>query len=87
MNLQSISQIKTLLAKRIAKKLIKVHSQEFTSDFGTDKKLVDKYTNVSSPKMRNIIAGYTARLVKQKTILDKEPRRRMHEEDLSKFYE
>ena len=82
-----MGRIKTLLAKRIAKKLIKVYSQEFTSDFNTDKKLVDKYTTVSSPKLRNIIAGYTARLVKQKTILDKEPRRRMHEEDLSKFYE
>ena len=82
-----MGRIKTLLVKRIAKKLIKVHSHEFTSDFGTDKKLVDKYTNVSSPKLRNIIAGYTARLVKQKIILDKEPRKRMHEEDLSKFYE
>ncbi|MBI1935052.1 hypothetical protein HYS31_01300, partial [Candidatus Woesearchaeota archaeon] len=45
------------------------------------------YTTASSSKMRNIIAGYTARLIKQKTIQEKEPRRRAQEEDLSKFYE
>ena len=51
------------------------------------KALVEKYTNVASLKLRNIIAGYTARLVKQKTVLENQPRRRVHEEDLSKYYE
>ncbi len=82
-----MGRIKTLLAKRVASKLVKEHSQEFTPEFDKNKALVDKYTTVTSAKMRNIIAGYTARLVKQKIILEKEPRRRMHEEDLSKFYE
>ena len=82
-----MGRIKTLLVKRIAKKLVKVHSQEFTSEFEKNKELVEKYTNVASTKMRNVIAGYAARLVKRKTILEKEPRRRMHEEDLSKFYD
>ena len=82
-----MGRIKTKLVKRLAKRLVKVHGQEFTPEFGKNKELVSKYTNVSSTKMRNIIAGYTARLVKQKIILDKEPKRRMHEEDLSKFYQ
>ena len=82
-----MGRIKTLLVKRLAKKLIKVHGQEFTSEFGKNKPLVEKYTNVVSTKIRNTIAGYTARLVKQKIILEKEPRRRLHEEDLSKYYE
>ena len=82
-----MGRIKTLLVKRLAKKLIKVHEQEFTSDFNKNKELVEKYTSGASPKLRNIIAGYTARLVKQRTIMEKEPRRRIHEEDLSKFYE
>ena len=82
-----MGRIKTLLSKRIAKKLVKVHSQEFTSEFGKNKELVEKYTNITSTKMRNIIAGYTARLVKQKTILENQPRRKVHEEDLSKYYE
>jgi len=82
-----MGRIKTLLVKRIAKKLIKVHAQEFTSEFDKNKALVAKYTNVASAKMRNVIAGYTSRLVKQKTILENQPRKRVHEEDLSRFYE
>lgn len=82
-----MGRIKTLLVKRVAHKLIKEHSQEFTSEFEKDKGLVEKYTNVGSRKMRNVIAGYAARLVKQRIILENQPRRKHHEEDLSKFYE
>ena len=82
-----MGRIKTKLVKGIAKKLVKLHGQEFTPEFSKNKELVSKYTTVESTKMRNIIAGYTSRLVKQKIILDKEPKRRLHEEDLSKFYQ
>ena len=82
-----MGRIKTLLVKRIAKKLVKIYPQEFTSEFDKNKEFVEKHTNVASTKLRNLIAGYTARLTKQRTILEKEPRRRVHEEDLSKFYE
>ena len=82
-----MGRIKTLLSKRIAKKLVRVHSQEFTSEFSKNKALVEKYTTVVSSKLRNIIAGYTARLVKQRIVLENQPRRRVHEEDLSRYYE
>ena len=82
-----MGRIKTKLVKGIAKRLVKVHSQEFTIEFEKNKPLVEKYTTVSSSKMRNVIAGYTARLVRQVIAAEKEPKRRMHEEDLSKFYE
>ena len=82
-----MGRIKTLLVKRIAKKLVKEHPQEFTPEFEKNKSLVVKYTTVASMKLRNIIAGYTERLIKQKTVSDKEPRKRMHEEDFSKFYQ
>lgn len=81
-----MGRIKTLLTKRIANKLVKAYPEEFTAEFDKNKLLVGKYTTVSSIKMRNVIAGYTARLVKQRIIAEKEPRRRMHEEDLSKYY-
>ena len=81
-----MGRIKTTLAKSIAKKLVKAHVSEFTSDFNKNKELVSKYCTVESVKMRNVIAGYTARLVKQATA-EKEPRRRMQEEDFSKFYQ
>ena len=61
-----MGRIKTLLVKRLAKRLIKEHGPEFTSEFDKNKVLVEKYTNATSTKIRNIIAGYTARLVKQK---------------------
>ena len=76
-----------MMVKRIAKKLVKLHAQEFTPEFEKNKALVEKYTSVVYSKMRNTIAGYTARLVKQRIILEKEPKRRLHEEDLSKFYQ
>jgi len=82
-----MGRIKTVLVKRVARKLIKEHGQEFTPEFDRNKALVEQYTNVSSRKMRNVIAGYAARLVKQRIILENQPRRRIHEEDLSKFYE
>ena len=82
-----MGRIKTLLIKRIAEKLIKEYSQEFTPEFDKNKILVNKYTNVSSTKLRNSIAGYAARLIKQRTALEGKPRRKAHEEDFSKFYE
>ena len=82
-----MGRIKTLLVKRIAGKLVKEHGQEFTSEFNKNKELVERYTNVVSQKMRNLIAGYTARLVKQRIILENQPRRKVHEEDLSRYYE
>lgn len=85
--MSKMGRIKTLLVKRIAGKLVKEHPQEFTPEFDKNKALVEKYTNVTSPKMRNLITGYTARLVKRKIILEKGPRRRLHEEDLSRYYE
>lgn len=82
-----MGRIKTLLVKRIARKLVKEYPQEFTQEFNNNKKLVEKYTNAVSSKMRNVIAGYTSRLVKQRTIHENEPKRKLHEEDLSRFYE
>jgi len=82
-----MGRIKTKLVKGISKKLVKEYMQEFTPEFEKNKELVSKHTNVESVKMRNVIAGYTARLVKQRIILEKEPKRRIQGEDLSKFYE
>ena len=36
---------------------------KFTTDFETNKKLVESLTNISSAKLRNRVAGYTIRLV------------------------
>ncbi len=36
---------------------------KFTTDFESNKKIVDTLTNISSTKLRNRIAGYTTRLI------------------------
>ena len=82
-----MGRIKTLLVKRTAEKLVKLYPQDFAPEFEKNKEFVKKYTNVTSSKLRNLIAGYSARLVKQRLIHEKEPRRRFSEEDLSKFYQ
>ena len=82
-----MGRIKTKLIKGIAHRLVKMHSIEFTSEFEKNKKFVKEYTTAKSAKIRNAIAGYTARRVKQRIQHEEKPKRRMHEEDLSKFYQ
>ena len=62
-----MGRIKTTLTKRTAIKLFDTHKTEFTKDFNKNKKKVAELTDVSSKKLRNIIAGYITRLVKQES--------------------
>jgi small subunit ribosomal protein S17e len=48
--------------KRIARQLLDKYPNKFSADFENNKKLVDALTNISSTKLRNRVAGYTARL-------------------------
>jgi small subunit ribosomal protein S17e len=79
-----VGRIKTLLVKRVTKELVAKHSQEFGEDFTKNKEVLKKYANVKSAKLRNVIAGYISRLVKQSK--DGKERRRVVTEDISKFY-
>jgi len=47
------------------------YPDEFTDDFETNKRLVEQYTDVQTKTVRNRIAGYLVRLVKQE-IAEKE---------------
>ncbi|MGQ9460797.1 MAG: 30S ribosomal protein S17e [Candidatus Bathyarchaeaceae archaeon] len=55
--------MRTELVKRIARELVEHFPDKFTTDFETNKKLVETLTNISSTKLRNRVAGYTTRLV------------------------
>lgn len=61
-----MGRIKTVLVKRITRSLFAQDSDRFTTDFSKNKKVIDEMTDVSSIKLRNIIAGYATRLAKQK---------------------
>ena len=63
-----MGRIKTTLIKRITADLMNKHGDKFKADFEENKKLVEKYVDVPSNKIRNVIAGYVTRLVKNREI-------------------
>lgn len=62
-----MGRIKTTLIKRTALKLFEQHKKEFKADFNENKKLVEGFADIPSKKLKNVIAGYITRLVKQET--------------------
>jgi small subunit ribosomal protein S17e len=56
-----MGRIKTKLVKRAGRELMKEHPTEFKKSFTDNKKLVDKFADVKSKKIRNVIAGYVTR--------------------------
>lgn len=61
-----MGRIKTKAVKRITEELVNNYFDEFTEDFDENKKVVEKYVDVPSTKLRNIITGYVTRLVKSR---------------------
>ena len=55
--------VKPAYIKIIAKELLKKYGSEFTNDFNENKKLVLQYTNITSKRVRNRVAGYITRRV------------------------
>ena len=60
-------KVRIELEKRIARELVERFPEKFTTDYENNKKLVDTFTNISSKKLRNRIAGYITQLqIKEK---------------------
>jgi small subunit ribosomal protein S17e len=57
---------RTDLEKKIARELVERFPDKFTTDFENNKKLVESFTNISSKKLRNRVAGYITQLQNQK---------------------
>jgi len=67
-----MGRIKTALVKRTSRQLMSESADSFSPDFGKNKKALSNNT-MPSKRMRNMIAGYLARLKKNtKTILSDE---------------
>ena len=79
-----MGRIKTKLVKRITKQLIAKHKEDFTEDYTKNKEVLKKYVDIKSTKIKNVIAGYTVRLIKQSK--ENKQRRRINTEDISKYY-
>ena len=80
----AVGRIKTILVKRVTKQLVDEHKEEFSEDYKKNKEVLQKYVDIKSPKIRNVIAGYVSRLVKQGK--EDKQKRRINAEDISKFY-
>lgn len=50
--------------KRVTAKLMELHADEFSKDFDENKKILAKFADIPSRKLRNVIAGYVTRLKK-----------------------
>ncbi|MBW2994919.1 30S ribosomal protein S17e [Candidatus Woesearchaeota archaeon] len=61
-----MGRIKTVLVKRITRDLVKAHRQDFKTEFEANKEIVRRYASIPSNKLRNIIAGYVTRILRQK---------------------
>jgi small subunit ribosomal protein S17e len=60
-----MGNIRTAFVKRIAKELIENNPDKFTLDFEENKKLVEELSTVNTKHLRNKIAGYITRLMRQ----------------------
>ena len=61
-----MGRIKTKLIKGVTNKLVEKHRQDFKENFEENKKLVSKFADISSTKIRNVITGYVTRLMNTK---------------------
>ena len=64
-----MGRIKTKAVKRITNELVDNYFDEFSEDFDANKEIVEKYVDIPSKKLRNIITGYVTRLVKSRETL------------------
>ncbi len=63
-----MGRIKTKIIKRITNKLIKRYSNDFKTDFESNKQLVNNLLENDSKKFRNIIAGYITRIKRKEAV-------------------
>ena len=62
-----MGNIRTGFVKRVAKELVENNPGKFTLDFEKNKKLVEELSTVSTKHLRNKIAGYITRLMRQQS--------------------
>ena len=57
-----MGKVRTEQVKRLAREILNKYPNKVTTDFANNKQIVSEYTNISSTKLRNRVAGYTTRL-------------------------
>ncbi|MGQ9720117.1 MAG: 30S ribosomal protein S17e [Candidatus Jordarchaeum sp.] len=80
-----MGKIRPSYIKRVANELAEKFSNIFTPDFDQNKKLVEKYTNVESKKVRNRIAGYLVSIIKRSQFEYVSPEEEEYPEDYEEY--
>jgi len=76
-----MGSIRPSYIKNIAEEIMKTHSHMITTNFDTNKIILDEIADTSSKKLRNRIAGYLVILKKnEKRIIEPPKRERKHNE-------
>lgn len=60
-----MGRIKTQFIKRLGKELVLKHKEHLKEDFNENKKIVEQLLTGPTKKIRNVVAGYVTRLMKQ----------------------
>jgi small subunit ribosomal protein S17e len=61
-----MGRIKTQLINRTTQDIMKKHPKKVKDNFKENKKVVEEVSDISSKKIRNMVAGYMTRLKKTK---------------------
>lgn len=61
-----MGRIKTQLIKRVTHDFIDKYSGQLSANFESNKAVADKYLTNKSKKIRNVIAGYSARIMRRR---------------------
>ncbi len=60
-----MGRVRPKFIKNLARKLLELYPDKFTTDFETNKKLVSELADIPSKKVRNKVAGEITRLVRR----------------------
>ena len=61
-----MGRIKTQMIKRLTLQLLRDYKGEMKTNFDDNKVIVEQHLGVTSKKIRNTVAGYVTRQMKQK---------------------
>ncbi|ADP77477.1 SSU ribosomal protein S17E [Methanothermus fervidus DSM 2088] len=62
-----MGNIRTALIKRVAKELIETFPDKFSDNFDENKAVLEEISTVETKHLRNKIAGYITKLMKQRS--------------------
>ena len=60
---ETLGKVRPEHVKKIARELVELYPDKFSTDFQSNKKTVESLAQISSAKLRNRIAGYITRLL------------------------